>query len=71
MKYNGREAIINFEPSTYEGKIIVDDKGTQGSNRFKPSFIQYFKGDFVVAFTGTKICRMNFCWYEFRKWTHS
>ncbi|GLT67995.1 hypothetical protein SLA2020_402600 [Shorea laevis] len=30
-EYNGREAITNFEPSTYEGKIIVDDKGTQGS----------------------------------------
>jgi len=31
LKYNGREAVTNFEPSTYEGKIIVDDKGTQGS----------------------------------------
>ncbi|KAE7996901.1 hypothetical protein FH972_001583 [Carpinus fangiana] len=30
IKYNGREAVTNFEPRTYEGKIIVDDKD-QGS----------------------------------------
>lgn len=27
IKCYGRKAITNFEPSTYEGEIIVDDNG--------------------------------------------
>lgn len=33
IKCNGREAVTNFEPSIYEGEIIVDGN-TQGTNRY-------------------------------------
>lgn len=34
MKCNGREAVTNFDPTTYEGEIIVGDNGP-GTNRFQ------------------------------------
>jgi AP2-like factor (euAP2 lineage) len=38
IKSNGREAVTNFEASTYEGDIIVDGN-SQGTNRFQSLFI--------------------------------
>ncbi|KAK0592484.1 hypothetical protein LWI29_019998 [Acer saccharum] len=32
IKYNGRDAVTNFESSAYEGEMIVDSNGTGGSS---------------------------------------
>lgn len=53
IKCNGREAVTNFEPSTYEGEVIVD--ANNGGISFKTPFL--FDLDYISIYNDIPLYR--------------